>query len=411
MEIRNSEDRCRTFLRMLAALSIPEFLVSILALSIFLGGCASPGEPAERKPPVPQAVTDLAGVQSGNDVILSFTLPKETVDRRQLKQSPAIEIYRGFVPPSASANAAVSTTQPPTNPALLTTIPSAMVDHYAVRYHVRYPDSLKAEDFAQHIGWIARYMVRTRVSPKTSSPDSNPVDVRIYPALDPIEDLKAEVTHSAIVLTWTPPQKTLAGAAPMIAAYRIYRREKETLGTENTAAANTASSGELADLKFPFTKIGEADSPPFRDTQFEFGKMYVYSVRSVAQYPEETLESAHSKFAVVTPRDVFPPSAPEGLVVVLVPAQGEIPAYLDLSWAINPETDIAGYNVYRSEQVGVSGTRANRELLLTPAFRDMNTEPGRRYFYTVTAVGRSGNESSASPAASGGVPAGNQPTP
>jgi hypothetical protein len=396
---------------MLAALPILEFLASIFALSVFLGGCASPGEPVGRKPPVPQAVTDLAGAQSGNDVILTFTLPKETADRRPLKQFPAIEIYRSFVAPSPSANAGVSATQPPTNAALLVTIPSAMVDHYAVQNHVRYPDSLKEKDFAQHIDWIARYMVRTRASPKRSSPDSNPVDVRIYPALDPIEDLKAEVTHSAIVLTWTPPQKTLAGAAPAIAAYRIYRAEKETLGTENTAAENTVSSGEPADLKFLFTKIGEADSPSFRDAQFEFGKMYVYSVRTVAQYPDEMLESGHSKFAVVTPRNVFPPSAPEGLVVVLVPAQGEIPAYLDLSWAINPETDIAGYNVYRSVQVGVSGTRANRELLLTPAFRDMNTEPGRRYFYTVTAVDRSGNESSASAAASGGVPVGNQPTP
>ena len=51
------------------------------------------------------------------------------------------------------------------------------------------------------------------------------------------------------------------------------------------------------------------------------------------------------------------------------------------------------------------GTRLNPELLLTPAFRDMNAVPGHRYFYTVTAVDRSGNESPASAAASGDVPA------
>jgi hypothetical protein len=48
--------------------------------------------------------------------------------------------------------------------------------------------------------------------------------------------------------------------------------------------------------------------------------------------------------------------------------------------------------------------------LLTPAFRDLNAVPGRRYFYRVTAVDRSGDESPPSEAASGGVPAEGQST-
>ena len=87
-----------------------------------------------------------------------------------------------------------------------------------------------------------------------------------------------------------------------------------------------------------------------------------------------------------------------------IPAQGAAPAYLDLSWSISAENDIAGYNIYRSEQEGAAGRKQNPELLLTPAFRDMNAVPGRRYFYTVTAVDRVGNESPASAAASGEVP-------
>jgi fibronectin type 3 domain-containing protein len=55
--------------------------------------------------------------------------------------------------------------------------------------------------------------------------------------------------------------------------------------------------------------------------------------------------------------------------------------------------------------------RVNTELLLTPAFRDMNAVPGRRYFYSVTAVDRSGNESPVSAAASGAVPAESPTTP
>jgi fibronectin type 3 domain-containing protein len=96
---------------------------------------------------------------------------------------------------------------------------------------------------------------------------------------------------------------------------------------------------------------------------------------------------------------------------VLVPAQGESPAHLELSWAISAETDIAGYNIYRSEQAAVTGNRLNTELLRTPAFRDTSTLPGHRYSYSVTAVDRAGNESPASDAVSAGVPAESQPQP
>jgi fibronectin type 3 domain-containing protein len=136
-------------------------------------------------------------------------------------------------------------------------------------------------------------------------------------------------------------------------------------------------------------------------------------VRSFAQYPTQTLESADSNLAILTPRDTFAPAAPQGLVAVLVPAQADVPAHIELSWAISPETDLAGYNVYRSERAGAPGTRLNTELLLTPAFRDMdmNVQPGRVYFYTVTALDSSGNESPASVAVSGGVPAESQSKP
>ena len=57
------------------ALSVAAFLLSLVAI-----GCAAPGEPYERKPPTPIAITDLTAVQSGGDVLLTFTLPQEAVD-------------------------------------------------------------------------------------------------------------------------------------------------------------------------------------------------------------------------------------------------------------------------------------------------------------------------------------------
>jgi hypothetical protein len=184
----------------------------------------------------------------------------------------------------------------------------------------------------------------------------------------------------------------------------VHRAEMESAAN---AGANPAAAGttEAANPKVPFARIAEPASPPYADTQTELGKTYAYSVRSVAQYPGVQLESVDSNFATITPKDIFPPPAPQNLVVAYVPAVAGTPAYLDLSWSTNAATDIAGYNVYRSEDPARPGTRLNSELLLTPAFRDMNAIPGHAYFYTVTAVDRSGNESPASPPASGSIPA------
>jgi hypothetical protein len=379
--------------------------ISLLGSLICLISCAAPGEPIERKPQVPTAITDLAARQQGNDVILSFTMPKDTVDHRPLKKTPAIEIYRGFDP----AAAAPSVTHEPLF--LVLTIPPALVTNYSEKDHVRVVSPLNSNDLTPHVGWFASYSVRTRASVKKESADSNRAGLQIYPASDAIADLKTEVTHSGIVLTWSPPQKTIVGSAPPIVSYHIYRATAAPELQPATPASASGSVGGATKLESPLARIGEASEPKFQDMQVEFGKTYIYSVRGVARYSDVALESADSNLAVVTPRDVFPPAAPQNVTVVLVPAQGENPAYLDTSWAISPETDIAGYNVYRSEQDGVPGKRLNSELLLTPAFRDMNAVPGRQYAYTATAVDRAGNESPASAPASGSIPVEEQPKP
>ena len=159
-------------------------------------------------------------------------------------------------------------------------------------------------------------------------------------------------------------------------------------------------------MQGPLVKIGDSTSPSFTDAKVEFGKTYVYCVRSVLSYAGATAESSDSNFLAVTPRDTFPPAAPKNLVVIYVPAAASVPAHVDLSWAVSPEPDLAGYQVYRSEKDNALGTRVNKQLLLTPAFRDMNVVSGHRYYYSVTAVDRSGNESGPSAAVSVNAPAG-----
>jgi hypothetical protein len=415
---------------------------SILALALFFAaGCASPGDPIERRPPIPQAVTDLTATQQGNEVVLTFTMPRETVDHRVLVTTPAIAIYRDFELPGGTPAAQLTA---PANPTLLVIIPGAMTSNFmeksveqggvreaaeqvtqggtqqpGTQARVRYADQLTAEIFGNHPGTIAVYTIRTRIAKKAASANSNAASVRIEPTADAIEDLKTEVTPADVTLTWSAPQKTITGAPPAIEGYRIYRAEAEalassaaaggegaTMGTGSTTtaapgatqpeqAASSETSGSIK-LKSALAKVGDATNSPYQDTQAEFNKTYVYSVRSIAKYPEETVESADSNFVEVTPKDVFPPAAPQGLLAAWVPTEAGTPGHVELSWSISPESDLAGYNVYRSDAGNASSTRLNTELLLTPTFRDMTMHPGQKYFYKVTAVDRSGNESTPS---------------
>jgi hypothetical protein len=381
------------------AFPIFDFLFPVFALSLLVG-CGAPGEPSERKAPIPVAIADLAASQRGDDVVLTFTLPKESVEHKPLKQIPAVEIYRSFEPGPASPNSPASTVAP-ADSTLLVTIPPEMVQHFAIRNQFRYVDTLIAENFSQNSGKDAVYAVRTRTSSKKVSSSSNLVYVAIQPAPDPVPDLKAEVTREAIVLTWTPPQRTLIGAAPPISAYSIYRAESDAAPSDTAAPAAAKSDTEQ---KISFARIDDVSAPPFRDLQIQFGKKYIYSVRSVAQYDRARIESADSNLASVERLDTFAPSTPEGLVAAFIPAQDQSAPYFDLSWSISPDNDIAGYNIYRNEGAGTARNKLNSTLLLTPAFRDINVLPGRHYMYTVTAVNRVGNESPESTPTSGDVP-------
>jgi hypothetical protein len=370
------------------------FLFSVLcaSVSLVLLGCAAPGEPSPPRPPVPEAIADLAVRQAGDGVLLMFTLPKNSLEGRPLGEPPAVEIYRGSLPAGA-APGKLSTR-------LVYTIPAALVDTYLTEGRVRFLDPLKPDELAAHAGEQLVYMVRTRASKRRASPDSNVAALRVYLVPERISDVRATVTETAIELSWSQPRRTTSGAAlASLAGYRIYRAEVES-STEAAAAQDLSK----AKLKTPLELLGPTPSPAFRDTKFEFGRTYLYTVRSVAQYGSDSAESADSLPVVLTPRDIFPPAAPKGLVALPAPATPEVPAHIELSWGISTEADWTGYYVYRSEQTDTPGERVARELLLTPTFRDMSVVPGRRYTYRVTAVDRAGNESPLSAAISAEVP-------
>jgi predicted phage tail protein len=163
--------------------------------------------------------------------------------------------------------------------------------------------------------------------------------------------------------------------------------------TETGGRENLPHDSSPAKTKSPLELAGSTSSLEFRDEHFELGATYRYTVRSVAQFGTDLVESADSESAILAARDVFPPAAPINLEATVIPATGQSPPHVELSWAISPEGDLAGYSVYRSDSADTPGERISTEILPSPTFRDISVVPGKRYFYRVSALDRAGNES------------------
>jgi len=207
------------------------------------------------------------------------------------------------------------------------------------------------------------------------------------------------LTETALVLNWTSAEQPSSVPPEGAARFEIFRAEVDPANAP-AAMANPADAKLLA----PPALLAQTNQMEYRDGSFQFGHTYLYAVRQVEHFGNESVESADSALAVITAKDIFPPAAPQGIEAVAVPGTDGAPAAIELTWAINTETDLAGYNVYRSDQADTPGRRVNSELLLTPTFRDMSVLPGQDYFYRVEAVDQSGNESSPSSAVKAQVP-------
>jgi len=371
-----------------ARILTPALLFGVL---LFLIGCGAPGEPSPPSPPVPVAITDLTARQVGDAVQLTFTLPSKTITGDKLSEPPAVEILRGAVKPDGTADNKSFR--------VVYAIPGSISDNYLAEGRVHFADPVSPEEIRAHPGESLAYLVRTRASRKRASADSNTVTLRVYPVPESIASVEAHITETAIELAWPVPVHT-SGGDPLsgVSGYRIYRGELD-------ASSADAASKDLTQAKWVSPLVSLATSPTtgYRDTFFDFGKTYLYAVRSLVLVQGNELESADSVPAVVAPRDVFPPAAPQGLVAAVLPGATPGSLEVDLSWSINLETDLAGYRVYRSEQQGTRGQLLTPDLLLTPSYRDTSVLVGHQYWYSVTAVDRTGNESEPSAPADTGV--------
>jgi hypothetical protein len=240
---------------------------------------------------------------------------------------------------------------------------------------MKYVDTLPAQLGEQNPAGFVRYAVEVLNARERSAGLSNQVLIPVAPTIAPPQELSAEVEADGVLISWTGP---IAPSAPIGLAYR-YRISRTPAG----AAAYIA----LAEL--------EADyEGTYLDKTFAWETKYEYRITSVtlvhSQGISSQVEGDDSKSVVVFTRDIYPPAEPSGLQSVFS-SIGQRP-FVDLTWAPNMESDLAGYNVFRRVADGAP-TKLNHQLVPVPSFRDDAAVPGTTYFYSVSAVDARGNES------------------
>jgi hypothetical protein len=343
----------------------------LAASAIWTANCGKVGPPLPPEILIPRPVVDLTSRQIGPDVRLTWTLPAFNLNGTKATTIQRIDVYRQTVPLSSLTPGTEESSRQFQGSKIMS-IDMVNRDAFTEQGQMVFIDQFPGLDPETLSSSQLLYAVKVMNKKKQDAGFSN-LAVRQWlavPSAIPHINFKAEETQ--IVLSWDIPPST-ASSGGSIVGYNIYRG---------------AQSGVI-----PSAPLNEAPivNPRYEDRNFQFGTTYYYTVRSVVRDNKFTAESLSSPESAFKPVDVFPPKTPTGLIVVF--ADGK----MNLVWDANLEPDFAGYKVYRSED-GVTFTMINDSLLKSPTFRDEKVQAGKRYFYRVSAVDASGNESAPSPA-------------
>lgn len=351
---------------------------TILCLLLF--GCAQTGPPLPPSLELPKPPTDLRATRKGDHVTLTWSEPTLTTDRQSVRYLGPTLVCRSIESEISECGNPVATVPDPSG------VPqkSSSARPAPQTYTDTLPASIQSQDPAAEVTYAVEVLNRNA----RGAALSNRFHVPAVATLPPPSDLTATLTDEGAVLTWTNAgeSETIAGVQHR---YRIYRRDG--------SSSKDSIAGEL-----PLTEAGPAS---FTDSSFAWEKTYLYRVTavSIVKRPdsEVQIEGDDSAPVRVIAHDVFPPSVPAGLQAAYS-GEGQKP-FIDLIWAPVTNSDLAGYNVYRSE-TNAAAIKLNSELVKSPSFRDTAVTSGKSYTYTVSAVDVRTNESKRSEPTSEPVP-------
>jgi hypothetical protein len=341
-------------------------MVALAALAglLVLAGCGMPGAPLPPSLNIPQPVSNLSAVRTGNEVALAWTMPRRNMDKMLLKEPVTVKVCR------------TETREVVCNLAGQLTLTAGAV----ASFHESLPGALAAGKPR-----ALRYFVELENTHGRVAGPSNFAPVVAGVAPPEVSGLKAEAHKGGVALHWTaiPGEQTPVRLNRKLLNAPAASKKPGPLGPE----------AEPTEQKLLVTgRVGEART---LDSGGRFGESYEYRAQRVARVSidGETLEltSGWSEPVRIAVKDTFPPDVPVGLAAVA--AAPETGAAIDLNWQPNTEPDLAGYIVYRREGDGPWQRVSPEKPLTAPAFHDAGVQAGHTYQYAVSAVDQGGRAS------------------
>ncbi len=356
--------------------------VSLIAFALVAAGIMAGISCGKRKPPLPPRPkvsqrAEISGFQRGDRVILSWKMPDKNAPPADVQHIRRIDIYRLAERPASTLT--LSEEEFASRSVVIASVNVRDSDFGPKPY--TYTDTLQFAGQPVRLRYAVRFV--NAAGQKAAFSNFLVIEPAARVAAAP-QSLKAEVTQGAVTLEWAAPTANADGTTPVnLVGFNIYRSDSRT------------QAGRLLNR----APIREAS---YSDDTFEFEKEYFYFVRAVSSGTGDSpTESTESNVIEVNPKDTFAPSPPTAITIAASPDS------ISLFFPPNPETDVTGYKIFRSEDESIPKAEWK---LLTPKPQDANTfqdttaEAGRTYFYFVTAVDKYNNESAPSEVVSDKLP-------
>jgi len=321
---------------------------------------------------VQQRTELLSGAQQGNEVILSWPAPRRNAPDSSVQSIRRIDVYRLAEKPGAP----LALTEDEFS-ARATLVGSVTFEQIQTAGDVlTYHDALELAGQPTRLRYAIRYVNASGQRAAFSNFLTIEPAARIAQAPTLSTDVK--ILEDSITLSWQSPAANIDNSTPVnLLGYNVYRTDE----SQTEPANQPLNSAPIS-------------TTTYADKNFQFGNNYRYIVRAVSLGTGGAqVESLNSNAVTVTPRDIFAPAAPERPSVDNPEPNS---ARLAIFFAANKETDIAGYNIYRSTDPDLpkqNWTKLNQSLLTRTTYQDDKVESGKTYYYYIMAVDKAGNVS------------------
>jgi hypothetical protein len=305
------------------------FAETLFLLFALLAACGKVGPPQPPFIRIPEPVKDLAVIQSGHDLVVTWTNPARYIDG------------------SAATN--LARVQIRTRSEVLTTVNVSAAGQLQTYSMPVGPDTNRERTFT-----VVVETTQGKLSEMSNVAAVTPVEVP-----GRVSGLMATPDQRRVSLQWNKPQDH----PELVDAYLVIR-------TDTPTEVET-----LTDARFD-------------DTRYQEGAVFTYHVTPARRVAGALVMGVGPETVTITIQDKSAPMVPSGLDI----KHSDTGAYL--TWEPNTETDLAGYQLFRSESADGGFRSVSDRPIMTNGFFDPSYRPG--LYYSVSAVDESGNESARS---------------